>query len=216
MTDPGPCNTWVTHDLSAFIDEATLFGSGSGVTWDGTRLTATSLSFGAWYFTLPTVALDPAKNFQVEVTFDSADTGFDPGTGTDVVNLWSLNSVDPLVEPTTGDDFNVLADYTMATSRVGNVVTYTIGPGVGAWDVDVASKGYVRLLIGALQFSTHIAQVRTMLVCDVAGGPNFRRRRRASPLRRYPRNDGLAGSVPRLWPPPQSTQASNRRQGGYQ
>lgn len=38
----------------------------------------------------------------------------------------------------------------------------------------------------------------------------------APPLRQYPRSDGLgASSVRRLWPPPPSVQASNRRAGGY-
>lgn len=54
-----------------------------------------------------------------------------------------------------------------------------------------------------------IYEVRLVVAGDVVGATH------APPLRQYPRNDGLAGSARRLYPPPRSRQRSNRRAGGY-
>lgn len=227
MPDSGPCNTWVTHDLSTFLDDADLFGGLPCTQFSSGALQylGSGGTFGTWEFTLPSLYLPTDVPFKIEVTFAVDD--YDGATGLNTTIIKSLGSVDSAVEATIGDDGNFLGGgpnvFGSNVVRAGAVFTSTVGPGVyspdpaglqSAFDTDVVSKGYRYCLF---QFAipappgpgTQIVQVRTMKVC--ATGPAH-----APPLRLYPRSDGLGtSSARRLWPPDQSVQASNRRAGGY-
>lgn len=226
------CGEWVTHDLSTFVDEAALFGSGGTVTYSGGALQKASGGGGTWGFAIPSILLSQASVVRVEITFAVDD--YDGASGLNAYNLQTLGSTDPVAEAMVPDDFNLLSFAYLALpgepSRSGAVFTSSVGPGVYApgsdgaplqdnYASDVVGKGYLALWFSVGNGSTpatQIVQIRTMLVCDVLSVVSAPRRAAARPLRQFPRSDGLGmSSHPRLYPTPRSAQASNRRAGGY-
>jgi hypothetical protein len=214
---------WVDHPLSAFVSDAVLYGGTSHVQYSGGVLSR--LGTGSfWRFALPDIVLGPTDVTEIEITYGAA--GQNPSTAFNVTLVIALDAL----SGATFDDFSDIGTTKIdpandnAVTTDTQTYTLTVGPGVyvpdnaageqANFDTYVATGARPYVMFRNSGNVTTISKIRTRVVDGATLIPNFRRHHQA-PLRQYPRNDGLAGSVPRGWPPPQSAQASNRRAGGY-
>jgi len=216
---------WITHDLSTFVDVDVLFGGTTpNTTFSGGALVQIDTT-KSWKFAIPTIVVSPTEATQVEFTFGTP--GYDPVAAFNTYVLNTLLSLDPAVEPTADDFYTVGGNANVAGSNVQVIdpATYvsTLGPGQYAPDSEGAflqDNFDARVVAAGQHFlafrnsgsgSTSVVQIRTR-----GSFPGPTALHRSPPLRQYPRNDGLgASSAPRVYPPPASIQASNRRAGGY-
>jgi hypothetical protein len=176
----------------------------NNATLSGTSIVPTSGGLSSFEFILavPILAAGATVSLHITGTFrPSTSVGFNSALSADLPGY--TTSAQWFVG-------NGTSDPVLTTPQTIDV---TFGPGLDHYD-DAIAAGEFYVIVNPVRSSGI-----TAVTYDVTGTtPLFSalRRRRLSPLRRYPRNDGLAGAgVPRGWPPPQSTQASNRRVGGY-
>lgn len=148
--------------------------------------------------------IGPGGSGTIHVTgsFNAPDTG-----------LFSALSPDA-----TGRDtsfFYTLRDITgVSGPSVAQTFDFPFGTGVQQYDDAIAAgELYIALNLGPFWDS-----VSAISYDYTEPGASYAapRRARQAPLRQHPRSDGLGtSSAPRLYPLPQSYQASNRRAGGY-
>ena len=212
MTISTPCNTWVDIDLSTvtFLNDGG--GDPTGEFSDGV-IWANGAGHPNYWFDF---ALDPTKAYTIEVTFDP--TSLHDG-GNRLVTFWAVR---PLHEQEDFDPFNVAGLYSSAatvSADVGDVFTITIGPdiprtddhdpplltGTPDWNDPTGGvvAGWTRIFFEN-DIDAAVSTIRVMQICATTTV--------IPPLRQYPRSDGLgASTVRRLWPLPNTIQASNRR-----
>jgi hypothetical protein len=202
-----PCDTWVDLDLST----ATFMGTGDGGPFgeygDGVIYGGGGGGFGYpdFYFNFE---LDPLKRYRVEITYDPT-SAHDAGGR----RFWLQGVV-----PGSEEDGESTIDFPIggfwdagpsgqfhdgSRENTADVVTVTIGPGINGWDDATygAPQGYTRLWFET-DTDGAVSSIRVRKVCKTV----------VPPLRQYPRADALgAGSARRVYPDPQTIQASNRR-----
>jgi len=211
-----PCDTDVDLDLSTavFLDNS---GTLSGQYVDGVICTTTDFLSPDFYF--PDLVLDATSVYKVTVTYDSSSS-HTVGTGREVY----VAGVHPGSEQddvdtafAAGGEYEgtvpVLWDTGFSTS--GDIQSFVMGPGRGPGPVtdDVGDlPSWDDATVGVAQgftapwFETDpdaaVSAITIRKLCTFV----------IPPLRQYPRSDGLgASTVRRLWPPPPTIQASNRR-----
>ena len=206
-----PCDTDVSLDLSAatFVDALNADTGDPEITGqygDGVIYTTTDGWYPAFYF--PGLALDSTESYKITVTYDG-DSAHDAG-GREVI----VNGVRPGHEQDDSTDtiVGMSVIYDTGSSPGTDTPTFTIGSGRSQGDPTGSPPGWDDDTVGvAAGYTVPLFQT------DVDGAVSAITIRKLCtfvipPLRQYPRSDGLgASSVRRLWPPPPTIQASNRR-----
>lgn len=204
--------TWQTLDLSTAVFLGEVVDGGPYGRYGG-GVIYTNTGYPDFYF--PSVKLDPSTAYMVEVTYDP--TSVHDGGGRYTNTIFGLRAG---LEAADYDSVNYsgnvigLGPLADASGNTADVVTMTLGPGVGGWDDPIygVPLGWVVPFIES-DVAGAVSQVRISPPIDLAVFAQYAPPTTA-PLRQYPRDDGLGASTPgRNFPPPTSFQRSHRPAG---